>query len=112
MAQKTPLQQVTDLHGGKEELVGKLLGLLDRGDEPKDEFRARLLAAPNSKLLRLHSVMSEIGEQFGDKTKFVDALLELMNRTRDKDFKEKLLSYSPNRLMDMYKVHKKKGQAA
>ncbi len=112
MAKKTPLQQVTEQHGGKEKLVDKLMGMLERGDESKDELRGRLLAAPNSKLLRLHTVMTEIKDQFGDKEKLVDALLALMNRAKDEDYRGKLIDYSPNRLMDMYQSWKKKGKAA
>ena len=56
MTTKTPLLQVKEQHGGKEKLVDKLLGLLERGEESKDEFRLRLLGASNAKLLRLFSV--------------------------------------------------------
>ena len=112
MAKKTPLQQVTEQHGDKEKLVDKLTGMVDRGEESKDELKGRLKSAPNSKLLRLYAVMTEIKDQFGNTEKLVDALLELMNRSKDKDYRDKLLSYSPNRLMDMYKVRKKKGKAA
>lgn len=112
MAKKTPLQQVTEQHGGKEKLVDKLLGMLDRGEESKEEFRARLLAAPNSKLLRLHAVTAEIKDLFGDTDKLVESLLGLMNRSKDEDYRKKLVAYSPNRLMDMYQSWKKKGKAA
>ena len=53
MGKKAPLAQVNDQFGGKEKLVDKLMGMLDRGEESKDELRTRLLAAANSKLLRL-----------------------------------------------------------
>lgn len=110
---KAPLQLVNELHGGKEKLVDKLMGLLDRGDESKDEFRRRLLAAPNSKLLRLFNVVTEIKEQFGDKEKLVDAILGLMNRAKDNDYREKLLSFSPTRLFDLHRSwQKKKPRAA
>ncbi len=112
MAKNTPLQQVTEQHGGKEKLVDKLMGMVDRGDESKEELKGRLLSAPNSKLLRLHAVMSEIKDQFGDKEKLVDALLELMNRSKDKDYRDKLETFSPSRLMDMYQSWKNKGKAA
>jgi hypothetical protein len=112
MGKKPPLKQVNELHGGKEKLVDKLMGMLERGDESKDEMRTRLLAAANSKLLRLHDVMSEIKEKFGDKQKLVDAILELMKRSKDADYREKLLSYSPTRLMDLYRSRLKKSKAA
>jgi hypothetical protein len=108
MANKTPLQQVNELHQGKEKLVDKLMGMLDRGELSKDEFRSRLLAAPNSKLLRLHDVTTRINEQFGNAEKLVDAILGLMNRAKDQDYREKLLTYSPNRLMDLHRSWQKK----
>jgi len=114
MAKKTPLQQVTEQHGGKEKLVDKLMGMLQKRDEEsKDGFRRRLLAAPNSKLLRLFQVMSEVGERFGDKDKLVDAVLDLMKRVKDTDYREKLLHYSPTRLIDLHRSwQKKKPKAA
>lgn len=111
-AKLTPLQRVNKEHGGKDKLVDKLMSLLDRGDEPKDEFRARLLAAPNSKLLRLFEVHKAVDEQFGGKEKLVDEILGLMKRTRDKDYRDKLLTYASTRLMDLYRSWRKKARAA
>lgn len=112
MTKKSPLQTVNDLHGGKEKLVDKLMGLLNRGEESKDEFRARLLAAKNSKLLRLFDTMTGIKEQFGNEEGLVDAILELMKRTKDSDYKEKLQALSPTRLFDLHRSWKKKAKAA
>ncbi len=110
MTTKTPLQQVTEQHGGKEKLVDKLLGLIERGEEAKDEFRLRLLSASNAKLLRLFSVSTEIKEKFGSREKLVDAVLGLMNRGKDTDLREKLASYSPTRLIDLYRSWHKKAK--
>jgi hypothetical protein len=112
MSKKTPLQQVNDQHGGKEKLVDKLLGLLERGEEAKDDLRARLLTASNAKLLRLHEVANEIKGRFGSKEKLVEAILALMNRVKDVDYRDKLLTLTPNRLMDLYRSKQKKGKAA
>lgn len=111
-AKKAPLQQVNEEHGGKEKLVDKLMGMLERGDESKDEFRKRLLAAPNSKLLKLHKVKTDLKEGFGDKQKLVDAILGLMNRAKDADYREKLLSYSDAKLLDLHATWKRKARAA
>lgn len=110
MTMKTPLVQVNEQHGGKEKLVDKLLALLDRGEESKDEFRLRLLGASNTKLLRLFSVSTEIKEKFGSREKLVEALLGLMNRAKDADYREKLASYSPTRLLDLHRVWLKKAK--
>jgi len=103
MAKKTPLQLVNDVHGGKEKLVDALVGMLDRGDESKDDFRARLLAAPNSKLLRLHGAMTTIKERFGDTEKLVGSLLQLQDKSKDNDFRDKLLTRTPVQLVALHR---------
>ncbi len=110
MANVTPLQQVKDIHGGKDKLVDKLVGILDRGDESKAELTERLRAAPNSKLLRLLAVSTEVKDRFGGKAELVDNLLGLMERAKDEDYKEKLLTHSPTRLMDMLGSLERKAQ--
>jgi hypothetical protein len=108
MSQKTPMQQIKEQHGGKEKLVDKLLGLLERGEEAKDELRARLLKASNTKLMRLFTTTNEIKDRFGDKEKLVDSILGLMNRVKDKDYRDKLLSLGTHRLLDLYRSWQKK----
>jgi len=108
MTKKTPLQIVNEQHGGKEKLVDALVGMLERGEEGKAEFRARLLAAANSKLLRLHRIMTEVKERFGEKDKLIDALLALLNKAKDKDYREKLLDHSPVRLLSVLHAAEKR----
>lgn len=112
MAKKTPLQLVKEMHGGKDKLVDKLMGLVERGEESKDELKTRLKSAANSKLLRLHDVLTEIQEQFGSKEKLVDGVLDLKNRVKDTDYRDKLLAMSPTRLMDLYRSTHRKSRAA
>ncbi len=112
MVKKTPLQQVNEQHGGKEKLVDKLLGILDRGEESKDEFRSRLLAISNSKLLRLFNVSTEINERIGGKEKLIDTILGFMNRTKDSKYRDKLLTLTQTRLIDLYRSWQKKSKAA
>ncbi|MFH1131612.1 MAG: hypothetical protein V1754_09765 [Pseudomonadota bacterium] len=108
MPKKTPLQQVNEVHGGKEKLVDKIVGLIDRGKESKEEFRKRLLGAANTKLLHIHDVMTEMKEKFGDKSKLVEALLALANRTKDVDFRQKLSDHSPSWLLALHRDWEKK----
>ncbi len=110
MAKQTPLQVVNDVYGGKDKLVDQLAGLLERGDESKADLTARLRAAPNSKLLRLQAVMTEVKDRFGSKAGLVDSILALMNRAKDEDYKEKLLDHSPTRLLDMLHSWEKKAK--
>lgn len=112
MSKKTPLQRVTEQHGGKDKLVDKLVDLVDRGDEDKAEFRSRLRAAPNSKLLRLHGVSTEVKERFGSKDKLVDSLVGLMSRPKDKDYRNKLQGLNSVRLLSMHRTWEKKSKQA
>ena len=59
-AKKSPLARVKDEFGGKDKLVDKIVGVLDSGDESKDDLRKRLLGVANGKLIRLHSVATRI----------------------------------------------------
>ena len=112
---KTPLKRVTEEHGSKEALLDKVVAVLEHGDESKDEVKARLKGAANAKLLRLLDVGSAVKERFGSKDKLVDALLTLENHAKDKDYKTKLLGWSPARLLDRHDAvarRQKRGAAA
>ena len=45
---KSPLSRVKDEFGGKDKLVDKIVGVLDSGDESKDDLRKRLLGVANT----------------------------------------------------------------
>ena len=93
--QKSPLQLVKEQHGDKSKLVDKLVSSLDRGGDSKDEFRTRLNAMPNTKLLRLHRVQAELKDRFGgSKDKLLQSLLDLMGRSKDKDYKESISDWN------------------
>ena len=103
MAQKTPLQIVRELYGEKEKLVDKLVGGMNRGDMSKEELKAKLLAAPNSKLLRLQKTLTEVKEKFGGPEKVIEAILTVANRLKDSDYREKLAAYTPVQLLAAYR---------
>jgi hypothetical protein len=99
---KTPFALVKD-EGGKEAVVDELVGLLDRGDETKEELKQRLLKAANSKLLHLRQVAREVQKKFGSKEGLVEALLGAANRTKDRDYGTRLMRHSIGRLLDMHR---------
>lgn len=110
---KTPLQTVKEQFGGKEKLVDKILGLIERGEEETDALRKRLLAVSNRKLLKLQRNAEAIKTKYGSKEKLVAAVAEMMGRAKDKDFVKKLGEYTPNRLLDMAtSLSRKAGGAA
>lgn len=104
---KSPLSQVKDQFGTKEQLVDALTalpqGVLARGEEDKDAFRTRLLTAANSKLLRLHMMGKAIADRWGSKDKMVDALLTMQRRGKDEDYRSKLGSLPLGKLYDQVK---------
>jgi hypothetical protein len=96
----SPLARVKEEFGGKDKLVDKLVGVLDSGDESKDELRKRLLGVSNTKLVRLFSVATRT-KQAGGHDKLVGATAEKLKRAKDKDYVAKLDEYSDGRLLDM-----------
>ena len=115
MSQSSPLSRVKETFGGKDKLVDQIVGLLgSTGDEPKDELRKRLLGAANRKLIRLHEVATGL-KQHGGHDKLADAAAAGLGRAKDKDYVQKLTTYSAGRLLDMVRVaerRKKESSAA
>jgi hypothetical protein len=101
MSQKSPLALVNETFGAKDKLVDKLVGLLDRGDESKDDLRKRLSSAANTKLLHLHQVATTVKEKFGTRDAMVEQVAKALGRTKDKPFVERLAAYSDARLIDL-----------
>ena len=95
-----PLARVKQEFGGKDKLVDKIVGVLDSGDESKDELRKRLLGVSNTKLIRLFSVATKT-KQAGGHDKLVTSTAEKLNRAKDKDYVAKLDQFSDGRLLDM-----------
>ena len=114
MSSNSPLARVKEEFGGKDKLVDKLVGLVDAGDESKDELRKRLLGAANSKLLRLHVVATKVKQQ-GGHDQLAAAAAAGAGHGKDKDFVTKLESFSNGRLVDMLEAserHTKRKSAA
>jgi len=97
---QSPLARVKEEFGGKDKLVDKLVGVIDAGDESKDELRKRLLGVANSKLIRLFSVATK-AKQAGGHDKLVATTAEKLNRAKDQDYVAKLDEYSDARLLDV-----------
>jgi HPt (histidine-containing phosphotransfer) domain-containing protein len=110
MSQKSPLAIVNETFGAKDKLVDKLVGLLDRGDESKDDLRKRLSSAANVKLLRLHQVATTVKDKFGSRDAMVEQVAKALGRTKDKPFVERLAAYSDARLVDLAKATERKAK--
>ena len=108
---QSPLARVKDEFGGKDKLVDKIVGVLDSGDEGKDELRKRLLGVSNTKLIRLFSVATKT-KQAGGHDKLVATTAEKLNRAKDKDYVAKLDELSNGRLLDMLQSAERANGAA
>jgi len=106
-----PLARVKEEFGGKDKLVDKIVGVLDSGDESKDELRKRLLGVSNTKLIRLFSVATKT-KQAGGHDKLVATTAEQLKRTKDKDYVAKLDDYSNGRLLDVLSAAERRNGAA
>lgn len=109
---KTPMQTVKDKFGGRADLVGKLVSMVDKqhGDDSDDAVRGRLMGLPNKKLLRLYAVEQKVRERFGDKAKLVQHIVDARKaagHTADEAYKTKIGTFSKARLLDM--THQKLG---
>ena len=116
MSQKTPLQLVTEKHGGKDKLVDKLVGLVAQfGNkaeaEDKDATRARLLTVSNKKLLKLAQSTETLKASYGSRDKLVDTVMTGLGRTKDADYKKKLSTWTANRLLDLARTLDKRAKA-
>ena len=111
MSQKSPLSIVNETFGAKDKLVDKLMAMLDRDEESKDELRKRLLAAANSRLLNLHRVATTVKEKFGSRDKLVAQAAALAGKDKDKDFLARLDNQSDARLLDMVVAAERKAKA-
>jgi hypothetical protein len=110
---KSPLARQKDEHESKEKLVDRvisLLGSITKADEDKDSLKARLLAASNKKLLRLHDVSNEIKSKYGSIEKLAEAVGAALGRAKDSPYIEKLKTYSPARLLDLVKIAEKRAK--
>jgi hypothetical protein len=113
MAIKSPLARVKEEFGGKDKLVDKIVGLLgsESEGESKDDLRRRLLGAANSKLVRLHGAATQLKE-LGGRDQLATAAATEMGHGKDKDFVEKLSSYSTGRLVDLLSSARRRKQLA
>jgi hypothetical protein len=111
MSQKSPLSIVNDTFGAKDKLVDKLMAMLDRDEEPKEELRKRLLAAANSRLLNLHRVATTVKDKFGSRDKLVAQAAAVAGKSKDKDYVTRLDSQSDARLLDMITTAERKAKA-
>jgi hypothetical protein len=102
MAKKSPLQIVKTIHGSKEQLVAKLVDLIEAEDgESKEEHAKRLSHVANAKLLKLLELGEKV-KKLGGRTAIVAKVAELRGQAKDKDFVARLERRTLGYLVDAY----------
>lgn len=100
---KAPIEVVKERFGSKDKLIDAVSELVGKNKEQIAELKETLRGAANSKLLRLHGMMTEIQERFGSVDKLVEEILGKQNRAKDQDYRKSLLAKPPGRLLDLFR---------
>lgn len=116
---KSPLAIVKEKFGDKSKLVEavKAFGTeelwLGRTSADNAGGKGRGLGhVSNAKLVRLHTVFTEVKEKFSTRAGLIEAILTAQKRSKDGDLKKKLETYPVPRLFDLYKSASKAAKAA
>ena len=113
MAHKSPLAIVKESFGDKAKLVQAVEALT--GEElwvARTNKNKGLAHVSNAKLLHLHTTLSLVKEKFGTREKLIDAILELLKRSKDAGLREKFAAWPVPRLYDTYRSTAKRATAA
>lgn len=109
----TPLSRRTAAFGNKAELIAKVKILAT-----EDLWVGRLNddkswnGISNSKLMRLHDVLTVAKDKFGTRAKLIDALISAHGRAKDADYKKHFETWPVPRLMDALASSEKHTAAA
>lgn len=117
MSSKSPLAIVKERFGDKAKLVDAVKAFVNEdlwlGRTSNDRGKTKGLEnVSNTKLIRLHTVFSEVKEKFGSRAKLIDAIVESEKRGKDAGYRKRLEEYPVPRLYDIYKSSAKRAKAA
>jgi hypothetical protein len=102
MPKLTPLQEVRQRFGSKEELVKQLLPVLERDESAEDDdWNQRIATMSNAKLLRLQRAHEAVKEHYGSKDKLVEALVLKKFPKGNAPYQDKLGRTRSTRLLDL-----------
>jgi hypothetical protein len=113
MASQSPLAQVKSLAGSKKDLVEKVRALatekfwIDRTQSPKAIERLS-----NTKLVRLHRVLSDASKRFGSRAEIIEAIAKAENHAKDGDYKKSLEKHALPRLLDQLQSAERRARRA
>lgn len=106
MQKNSPLQRVRDEHNSKEELVDKLLDVLEvPEDEDPLDFEERLATTKNKKLLRLWDYSQLVEDRFGSRQGLIDQVTTAQFPGGNADYAATLEDLSLPRLVGLAREH-------
>lgn len=112
MSKLSPLQTVKKLHGSKDQLISKVLGMFTPAEgESREDYAKRLKYVANAKLLRLAEIGAKVAK-LGGATALVTKISELKGQAKDKDFVAKLGTLPLPRLLETYQTLSRKAAKA
>lgn len=102
MPKLTPLQEVKNRFGSKEELAKQLIPILDREEGVDDqEFERRIKTASNKQLLRMHRTQEILKRRYGSKEALVKAIEVKKFPAGNEAYRTKLMAQRTTRLLDL-----------
>jgi formamidopyrimidine-DNA glycosylase len=103
---KTPLEEVKERFGSKQNLVKELGSLFDKGILFEDRLNPDkgLSHVSNAKLLKLHKAATEVTERFTTRENLVNDLVKIMKREKDEGLKERFEKWGLPRLFAYYET--------
>ena len=110
---KSPLAIVKERFQNKEGLVKAVKELateelwVERVDDDKG-----LDCVSNKKLLHLHSVLSQVKKDFGNRAKLIEAIASQEKRSKDDGYRARLARFSTPRLFDQFRAGARRAKAA
>ena len=108
----SPLADLKERFTNKEGLV-KAVRDLAKGDLWVTREGDKLDHAANSRLLRLHEILSDVKKSYGgSREKLVDAIVKAEDRAKDRDYRNRFASWPLPRLYDRAKAAEKSGEKA
>ncbi len=100
---KSPLEEVKERFGSKEDLVKELKGMFDQGKLFEDRLNPdKGLRVSNGKLLKLHKVATEVKDRFTTRDALVNDLTKVLGREKDQGLKDRFERWGLPRLLDYY----------
>lgn len=100
----SPLAEVKEKFGSREELIKVVMGKIERPEGMGDDaFAKKLHTVSNRKLLKLNAAHDDMVKRFGSKEGLVDAIMGLVCKGKvDSVYRSKLMTLRVAQLLDRH----------